>query len=233
MSSSTQPHSASQEQVFLEKEADAWFTRNAAVAIKPVSADHRVLQALTNVAISEEGTMLDIGGAAGQLSAGFLTAHPGWTAYVVEPSASAIASGKKAFPQLEFMQGSIAQAEGMPWTGVDMVVVSGVFAWVDRLLLSRAVANVDSALKDGGLLVISDFDPSFLRANPYKHHPGLFTYKQDYADVFKALGIYHLLYRKSENLEMHSASDTSDLYDRQWVTTVLQKDLQGRYYKAC
>lgn len=87
------------------------------------------------------------------------------------------------------------------------------------------------AVKPGGWLVISDFDPPFLRANPYKHHPGLYTYKQDYTEIFRQLGIYQLVYRFSENMISHTSSNINDPYDCQWVTTVLKKDVQGRYFQ--
>jgi hypothetical protein len=102
---------------------------------------------------------------------------------------------------------------------------------VDRRLLARAVANLDAALADGGLLAIADFDAPFLRANPYHHQPGLHTYKQDYASIFSSLGTYHSLYRRSETLEGHTSSDSADAYDRQWVVAILRKDLRGRYQR--
>lgn len=82
-----------------------------------------------------------------------------------------------------------------------------------------------------GVLVVADFDSPFLRANPYKHFAGAYSYKQDYAQIFNSLGIYHTVYRFSENLVEHSASDNNDPYDRQWAITILKKDLQGRYFR--
>lgn len=118
----------------------------------------------------------------------------------------------------------------MPWRDADVVLVSSVFCWVDRHLLSRAVCNVDHSLKNGGILVISDFDSPSMRANPYRHHPGVFTYKQDYTKIFTSLGSYHMILHRSENLEGHSSSDETDPYDRQWSTSVLRKDVNKRYF---
>ena len=101
---------------------------------------------------------------------------------------------------------------------------------MDRELLSRAVCNVDSTLKDGGLLVITDFDSPSMRRNPYQYYSEIYTYKQDYARIFAELGTYHLVYRKSENLDNSSGFDKSDYYDRQWVTSILKKDVTGRYF---
>lgn len=219
-----------QEKVFLEQEADAWFNRNPSV-VQLAPSNHRVLEALNCVKLPSEGCLLDIGGATGSVSAGFLRDHPDWIVRVVEPSAEAITAGKQAFPELEFAQGSISQREGMPWNDSDIVVVSGVFCVVDRNLLTQAVANVDAALKNGGLLVISDFDSPSLRANPYKHYEGLFTYKQDYAEIFRALGTYQVISRQSSKFEGLSSGDISDPYDLQWVTVVLCKDTYGRYFR--
>jgi hypothetical protein len=119
----------------------------------------------------------------------------------------------------------------LPCELVDIAVVASVFHWVDRGVLSRAVSNVDTAIKDGGWLVIADFDSPFLRANPYKHFAGAYTYKQDYAQIFNSLGIYHTIYHFSENLVEHSVNDNNDPYDRQWAVTLLKKDLQGRYFR--
>ena len=220
-----------QEAIFVQQEADAWFTRNATAIVKAASPTHRVLSALRQVDLPPTGVLLDIGGASGMVAEGFRQEHPDWVCRVVEPSGEAIAAGAEAFPHIAFSQGSIAQPEGLPWGDADVVLVSGVFCWVDRRLLSRAICNVDTALKSGGLLVVSDFDPPFLRANPYQHYPGVYTYKQDYAEIFRQMGIYHLLHRTSENMASHSASDRSDRYDCQWVTSVLRKDLQDRYFR--
>jgi len=224
--------STDQEGVFLQKEADAWFSRNFPQAPVAVSEGNGVLRALRNVGLGPTGTLLDVGGGPGHLSAGFLREYPAWSCTVLEPSAKAISAGRIAFPQLQFAQGSIAQRTGFPRAAHDLVIVSGVFSWVDRVLLAQAVANVDGALKDGGLLVIADFDPPYLRANPYHHHPGLFTYKQDYCAVFGALGIYHVLYRHAEMLDGHTSSDKSDPYDRQWASAILRKDLYSRYARS-
>jgi SAM-dependent methyltransferase len=191
--------------------------------------DDPILAALSTLTLNEQGTMLDVGGASGRIAAGFLRDHPRWFVRVVEPSAEAIAAGRNLFPGVSFDQGSIANPLPAPPDGshYDVVVISGVLCWVERALLSRAIANTDTALSDGGLLVIADFDPPAPRANPYHHAPGVFTYKQDYAQSYLSLGIYHLEFRRS--VAYGSASNPSDPYDRHWMTGVLRKDLHGRY----
>lgn len=220
----------SQEKVFLDQEANAWFRRNTSASVVPASSEDKVIKSVASLDISDTGVLIDVGGGAGRIAEGFRREYPGWDCKVFEPSLEAISVGQSLFPAVEFRSGSICQPEGILWQGVDIIVVSAVFHWVDRELLSRAVCNVDSALKDGGLLVITDFDSPSMRRNPYNHYSGIYTYKQDYARIFRELGIYHLLSHKSENLDNSSAYDRSDYYDRQWVTSVLKKDVTGRYF---
>jgi SAM-dependent methyltransferase len=165
----------------------------------------------------------------GHIAAGFLRDHPEWSVRVVDPSGEALKHGRKAFPGVHFEQASITDpvVTATDSKRHDIVIVSGVLCWVERDLLARAVANTDAALADAGLLVLSDFDPAYPRANPYRHSDGLFTYKQDYSSCYLALGIYHLEYRRSSLA--NSGADQRDPYDRHWMTTVLRRDLEGRY----
>lgn len=221
--------SISQETVFIEKEADSWFERNAQSILEPAKANHPIIQALKQLPINHPFTLIDLGGGSGKVSAGIMEVMPNCKATVVEPSAKAVRAGKETFPVIKFIQGSLTQATDMPACTFDIALVCGVFTWIDRLLLSQAVANVDRLVKPGGYLAISDFETPYPRANPYHHHPGLFTYKQDYSLPFLALNLYTEVYHKAESLEAHSSSNSNDPYDTWWGTTILQKDIQGRY----
>jgi len=220
-----------QETAFVTKEADAYFERNAPATLVPAPPDHRVLSTLRRIGLPKRGVLVDVGGGTGQLAAGFLEAYPGWSAKVIEPSRRAIEAGKKAFPTVDFREGSISKPDDLAFEPADLVIVSGVFCWIERALLSRAVSNVDLICRNSGFLVICDFDAPFPRANPYKHHNGLFTFKQDYAGIFCALGTYTLLSRESTSSVEYTRSDEHDPYDQQWVASILRKDLTGRYYR--
>lgn len=218
-----------QEQAFLDGEADAWMRRNPYSAELP-PADDPLLAAFAVCEFPEKGAFLDAGGAAGRIGAAFLRSHPSWLVRVVDASGEAIAAGRRAFPDVLFDQGTLTKPLPAAYperAAYDVVVVSGVLCWIERGLLSHAIANTDAALVDGGLLVIADHDAPIPRANPYVHRAGLFTYKQDYANCYLALGTYHLMYRRS--IVYGSAANPADPYDRQWMTAVLRKDLTGRY----
>lgn len=206
-----------------------WFQRNVEQSCQPIPPDSAVLSLLTTCRLTEAGALLDVGGGSGRTAAGFMNVYPGWMAMVVEPSGKAIDAGRRTFPQLSFTQRSMTEPMPLPEgrEGYDVVICSAVLHWCDRSLLSRTIANVDTALLDGGFLVIKDFDAPFPRANAYTHREGLWTYKQDYVACFTALGIYHVERRLSR--DEGSASNPADPYDRRWATTVLRKDLRGRY----
>jgi len=222
----------SQEEVFRNGEADAWVRRNPDIATA-ASADDPVLAAIARQSLPERGALLDAGGAAGRLGAGFLRDHQGWQVRVVDPSKEAIAIGTRTYPAIAFDVGTLSEplpAAPTPDGLYDVVVIVGVLCWIERARLSRAIANTDAVLADGGLLVLSDYDAPFPRANEYAHRAGLFTYKQNYAACYTALGIYHLLEHRSFLFD--SSANPADPYDRQWMTAVLKKDLDGRFARS-
>lgn len=218
----------SQEKAWRDGEADAWFRRAGVAWLHAARMDDPVLTALKCCELPDEGRMLDVGGSTGRIGAGFLHDHPGWCVDVLEISEEAMAAGRKAFPKLRFQRGSITDYDVHP-AHYDVVVACAVLHFIERRLLSSAIANTDAALADGGLLVLHDFDPPYPRENHYAHQPGLFTYKQDYTSCYLSLGIFLLEYRRS--CIKGSAANPSDPYDRQWMTAVLRKDLRGRYLK--
>jgi len=75
----------------------------------------------------------------------------------------------------------------------DLIIVNFVFHWIDRTNLLRSVAEIDRLLVDGGFLIIGDFFPSNLTKVRYHHldDEKVYTYKQNYAGIFTASGLYH------------------------------------------
>src|SRR6185503_8283483 len=111
----------------------------------------------------------------------------------VEPSAQAIQDGLANFPFVTFVRGT---ADAVPLhESYDLVIVNFVFHWIDRLNLLRSVAEVDRLVRDGGFLIVGDFQPANRVRVPYHHLPdrGVHTYKQDYAELFQCLGLYHFV----------------------------------------
>jgi SAM-dependent methyltransferase len=137
-------------------------------------------------------------------SRSYVTADPGFEAGIfmsrisgarvvaVEPAAQAIRDGRASFPFVTFVRGT---AHAVPLQErFDLVIVNFVFHWIDRAYLLRSVAEVDRLVADGGYLIVGDFYPSNRLCVP--HHDRIseliYLYKQNYADVFLASGLYHL-----------------------------------------
>jgi SAM-dependent methyltransferase len=101
----------------------------------------------------------------------------------LDPSNDAVQSGKLAYPYLDLRAGS---ADHLPFGDGSMDVVWFGFCLylVDRALLQRVVAEADRVLKDGGFIAIHDFDPDVPCVRPYRHRPGVNSYKMDYSALF-------------------------------------------------
>ena len=181
-----------QSQIFREGEGDNWFRRNA----EHLSADGRddvVLRAIERAV--QSGTTLqsvcELGCSNGWRLAALSGLYPAIGRLAgCDVSEQAIADGQSRWPQLELAVGPI---EDPTMDGqYDAVIVSYVLHWVARQNLSRAIASIDSRVREGGILIVSDFLPDRPAARWYHHREDvrLFTYKQDYAAAFLGLGIY-------------------------------------------
>jgi trans-aconitate methyltransferase len=78
------------------------------------------------------------------------------------------------------------------------LIFLGFFLYVlDREDLYEVMSNVDYYLKDGGFLVIFDFDFGNNIKASYKHNENIKTYKSDYSNILLASGHYHLVRKDS------------------------------------
>jgi SAM-dependent methyltransferase len=112
-------------------------------------------------------------------------------AVAVEPSARAVLDGKENFPEVSFVRGT---ASALPLRQTfDLVIVNFVFHWIDRQNLLEVVAEADRLVADCGFLIIGDFYPANQLQVRYHHlqDQEIYTYKQNYAAIFLASGMYH------------------------------------------
>jgi ubiquinone/menaquinone biosynthesis C-methylase UbiE len=222
----------SQEDIFIKREADAFYERNFSRLSVPVPKNHNVIKSIKNIKLPKSASFIDLGGGTGAVTAGIKKSQPSWKATVLEPSKKAIKLGSKIFPWIDFVNGSLTQKKDMPKKTYDLVIISMVFSWIDRSLLSQAIANVDNLVKPKGYILIHDFYTPFPHANSYHHKEGLFTYKQDYALPFLSLNTYTEVCRNLGK-DANSSFDKDDQYDATTMVAVLQKDLSNRYLRNC
>lgn len=179
-----------QDDIFLKKEADAWYTRNAR-DLTPEARGSR--NDFVNKLISKHRLhpkkVLDVGSSNGWRLEAMRRMNPHAQYTGIEPSARAVTAGKKQFPKIRLKRGVAADLP-VADASADLVLAVFTFHWVARDTLLQSVAEIDRALRDGGHLIIVDFLPGAPRKNSYHHRRGVFTYKADYGALFEASGNY-------------------------------------------
>jgi SAM-dependent methyltransferase len=123
-----------------------------------------------------------------------------------DPSPAAIEDGRHRYPDLDLSVGTVEHIEFSD-RSFSVVLLGFCLYLVDRHLLQRAVAEVDRVLADGGLLLITDFDPLIPHRREFKHQPGLWSYKTDYPALWLANPQYVLA-------EKIAFSHHADRFDR-------------------
>lgn len=183
----------SQSRIFWAKEGDRWFSRNR----EQLDGPRDLSKDLPLKFIFEQGLhpgrVLEIGACNGD-RLDLLSRRLGSECHAVEPSAAAIRSGRALYPAVKFYRGLAHRLPAaVKRLQFDLVLVQFVFHWIDREHLLPSAAAIDSVVSDGGFLLIGDFVPPFPAKVKYHHLPkqNVYTYKQDYAQLFLATGFYH------------------------------------------
>lgn len=217
-----------QDQVFARGEADQWFLRNRPALSAARGADDPVIRALRIFGLAPL-SVLEVGATNGWRLAA-LAEHSAGRFVAVEPSAEAIADGETRFPRVEFRRGLLTDLPLMSDEAFDLVIASFVLHWVDRRNLLRAAAEIDRATADRGTVAVADFLPDRPARVPYHHLPegGLYTFKQDYAALFAAVGTYRIAGRWTFDHATHEFRADAPPADR-CAVTLLVKSLTGLY----
>ncbi len=219
-----------QDDIFSKKEADAWYARNAD-ALTPEAREMRsdLVEKLILKHRLHPKRVLDVGAANGWRLEAMRRARPRAQYVGVEPSASAVAAGKKKFPRIELKRGVAAKLP-VKDASFDLALAVFTFHWVSRDTLLQSVAEIDRAITDGGYLIICDFLPREPRKNPYRYRPGVFTYKADYGALFEASGNYirvERVYTYTADAKKHATAKTRD--DFRAAATLYKKVIGGGY----
>lgn len=186
-----------QGQIFRTAEGDAWYRRNAAhlETKAPHDIAMRMIGILDNDLVCGVRSVCDVGCANGwRLDALGKTLPNASRLCGFDASDSAIMAGR-GFPGLDLRPGLV---EDSPFDEkFDLVIVSFVLHWIDRVKLTEAIARIDRLVANGGLLMVLDFLPDRPSKRPYHHlqNNEVFTYKQDYSRTFGELGTYQELAR--------------------------------------
>ncbi len=196
---------STQDEEYLEHEADAFFERNHADAAtdRLRRKKREIVEAVASCGI-EPRRVLEYGCNYGDLLDYYAT-RGAERCVGVEPSAKAVEFGRDAYgDSIELHRGTIAENpvrdDAMFGGFFDLVVVDDVFCWVSRETIFASVANIDRALADGGHLFIREFLPPQSVRNVNRHVAGdrVYCYKpaRTHASMFLGAGSYEVVWRR-------------------------------------
>jgi len=175
------------EEIFLKKEGDNWFKRNKGTAWEGGRWDPP-LYLMEQYSLRPK-RVLEIGCSNGWRLAEIIKKHH-VKCVGVEPSPLAIKEGKKKNSKVIFKRG-IASSLPLEET-FDLVIINFVLHWVSREFLFKVIAEIDRVVADEGYLIIGDFLPDNPTKVRYHHLPKeeVYTYKQDYTQIFTVSALY-------------------------------------------
>jgi SAM-dependent methyltransferase len=220
-----------QDDVFLKGEGDSWFGRNA-VGLEKKSEKFDWPTYLIELIEDKSGVkkIAELGCSNGWRLQKLQELYPNVEFYGIDPSLEAVQDGQHRYPKLHLSQGLLSDVPLQE--EFDIVVVFGVFCWVDRASLVKSFAEVDRIVRDGGFLVIGDFLPDGQSRSRYDHLPDsdVYTYKQNYPASFEALGLYKEIAKFSNDYAKCNLGIQSPGSAMRWSTSILQKSLTSFYH---
>lgn len=192
-----------QNHVFRDGEADGWYARNREHLAQATASSESLpfeIEALCRPLEPFRGQInhvLEIGCSSGQKLECICTTLEASGAGL-DPSARATEEGNQRLEGRD-IQLFCGTADKLPFEAArfDLVYFGFCLYLFDRSSLLTALAEADRVLRPGGFLAITDFDPGIKSRRPYVHHPGVFSYKQDYAKFYTESGQYYLCEKKS------------------------------------
>ncbi|MBT7623275.1 MAG: class I SAM-dependent methyltransferase [Flavobacteriaceae bacterium] len=213
-----------QKNTFLNQEGDQWFKRNKPFFSKN---SHSIAECILPF-INDENKILEVGSSDGT-KLNYISqklSNFSLDLYGVDPSKEAIKSGNSEFPELKL---SIGTSDHLEFTNnfFDLIIIGSCFYLIDRELIYKTISEIDRLLKEGGYLVITDFDTPYPVKLKYGHSNGMFSYKNDYSNFFLGGCHYDLIQKiphgnSKNNFDSHINDRTS--------TSILYKELISDIY---
>lgn len=215
--------SDNQKALFLAAEGDAWYERNQQALAKRDAKDDAVTQVMQNLQLQPKH-ILEVGCADGWRLRGLAAAF-GAQCAGVEPSAAAVAAGKKLTPAHDLRVGTAEKLEFADGS-FDTLIYGFCLTYCDRKDLFRVAQEGDRVLKDGGHIVVYDFCTDVAYRNAYAHKPGYYCYKMKYAELFTWNPAYSVVHHQ---LVSHGGPSIPDSMDERIGITVLRKQLANAW----
>jgi ubiquinone/menaquinone biosynthesis C-methylase UbiE len=203
-----------QGEIFLRGEGDGYYDRNMSALEREdrFYCEELLCQALSPFK-GEVNRILEIGCSSGDklqyLCKVFEADGRG-----IDPSSNAVAAGNGRLAGLgiEKITLGVSTADVLPFDKheFDLVYFGFCLYLVDRESLFAAITEANRVLRPGGFLAILDFDPAQRYKRPYHHKEGIFSYKEQYSNMFTATGHYYLVSKHSLSHSSHHFAKASD-----------------------
>ncbi len=217
-----------QDEIFKEFEGDGWFDRNKDKIGAEESLSSDLPIKLTELYNLKPKKCLELGCSNGwRLDAIYKRIK--CECIGIEPSKKAVEEGRKKFKNIQFFN-STADSVPLDDESVDLAIINFVFHWIDRKTLLKTVYEIDRTLKNNGYLIIGDFYPDYPTKVKYHHLPdeNIFTFKQNYAEIFISTSCYKMIAFLSGHHETHELTTDANSNSRM-MTALLQKDINLNY----
>lgn len=198
-----------QKDIFKQTEANNYHNRNrSSKSNRDISYDLKVITETLIPFSNQVENILELGcGDATKLN--YLSKLFNAKGFGVDLSGLAIKEASINFPDLQLFNNG-ADEKIFHRNQMDLIFL-GFFLYVlDRDDLYIVMSNVDYYLKDGGFLVILDFDYGNQVTVPYKHNDKIKTYKSDYSKILLSSGHYHLVRKDSYSHQSNIFSTDSN-----------------------
>ncbi len=214
-----------QKQIFRNSEGNQWYQRNKSKLESAVcdEGNDQVLASVKALRLQPH-SILEIGCSNGWRLENLRQLYNA-KCYGIDPSAIAIQEGKTLFKKLCLEKG---EADSLPFENdkFDLVIFGFCLYLCDRDDIFKIAFEADRVLQEKGHIVILDFHPPFPYSNEYKHYPGLFSYKMNYANIFLWNPAYFMA---SQIIFNHSGTTDMNEPDDRLSVSILYKCGQLAY----
>ncbi|MFL2600676.1 MAG: class I SAM-dependent methyltransferase [Flavobacteriaceae bacterium] len=211
-----------QKEIFLKGESNNWFKRNKEYLLNKES--FKELDICLPY-IKPKNKVLEIGCSFGT-KLDYIKSKTDCIPYGIDPSDEGINEGKKRFKKLNLKVGS---SDNLDFNDLffDVTILGFCLYLVDRNLMFKTVSEVDRTLKEGGMLIITDFDTPFPYKKKYIHKEGINSFKHNYTKFFLNPGHYSLINKISHS---HNELGFNDDFDERISTSLLYKERLDKIY---
>ena len=213
-----------QKKIFLNTEGDSLFKRN----LNRDSRNYKDINSFIPL-IKDKDKILEIGTSDGTKLDYLSRKIPSLnlSLFGIDPSCESINFGSDLYPNLNLKQGTSDQIE-FDNQYFDAVIIGFCLYLVDRELLFKTISEVDRTLKQGGYVVVTDFETPFPVKRKYEHFEGCFSYKNNYSNFFLGGGHYSLVNKIHFS---HSTDIFNPDINERVSTSVLYKEHYSEIYR--